>query len=50
MFKAWPMCRLPVTFGGGIITVNGVPGAAGSASKAADRSQRSKTRDSTFSG
>ena len=30
VLKAWPMCRLPVTFGGGITTENGSPGASGS--------------------
>ena len=30
VLKAWPICRLPVTFGGGITTEKGSPGAAGS--------------------
>ncbi len=31
--KAWPMCRAPVTFGGGITMQYGVFGEAGSARK-----------------
>jgi hypothetical protein len=39
--SAWPMCRLPVTFGGGIMMVKGRAGLSGSAAKAPERSQPS---------
>ena len=37
--SAWPMCRLPVTLGGGIMMVKGVAGLAGSQAKAPALSQ-----------
>ena len=41
MVSAWPICRLPVTLGGGIMTVKGAALLAGSAAKAPERSQPS---------
>lgn len=48
--KPWPMCRLPVTFGGGITTEKGSPGAFGSGWKAPAASQAACQRASVPAG
>jgi hypothetical protein len=50
VLKAWPMCRLPVTFGGGITTLNGSPGALASGWKAPACSQAACQRASVPAG
>ena len=47
-FSAWPMCREPVTFGGGNAMQYGSPGSSGSASNACASIQRSKMPGSTL--
>ena len=48
--SACPMCRLPVTFGGGIMMVKGCAGDVGSAANAPDFSQPSYRRGSISDG
>ncbi len=48
--SAWPMCRLPVTFGGGIMIVKGRAGEDGSQPKAPLSSQPWYRRGSISAG